>query len=266
MGSQPIARMSGAGNTFFVWNLNTAPVPKESRSGLVRFLCDSFTGFFTDGMFFVEKDPSNVHDFVWDFYNADGSHAEMCGNAARCAALYHKLRMGGQGKCKFLTAAGPIEAEILDFNIVEVLMPPLRDAGRFVEVKDGKKKTEYFFVNTGVPHFVVEGEPDQALAEKLRVAPEAGSGGANVTFAHEVAPGEMEAVTFERGVENFTLACGTGAVAAAAFSLEKNPLLKTHAVEMPGGSLRVNWKTPRQAVLSGPTQFDFDVVFQEDLA
>ncbi|MBX2995631.1 MAG: diaminopimelate epimerase [Bdellovibrionaceae bacterium] len=264
MATRLISRMSGAGNTFLVWNATSENVPKESRAGIVRLLCDSFTGFYTDGMIFIEKDPSGQNDFVWDFYNSDGSNAEMCGNAARCAALYYKHRLGGSDKVKFQTRAGQIIAEVLDFQIVEVQMPKLKEPGKFVEIADGKKKTEYFFVNTGVPHLVVEGEPDQELAEKLRHAPELGDAGANVTFVNEVTPGEMEAVTFERGVENFTLACGTGAVAAAAFSLLKNPLLRQHAVEMPGGSLRVEWKSDTQAVLSGPTQFEFDLQFPED--
>ena len=267
MNSRVMTRMSGAGNTFLIWNAFTSEVPKEARAGIARLLCDSFTGFYTDGMIFMEKDPSGKNDFVWDFYNSDGSGAEMCGNAARCAALYfrHRVSTESPSKVQFLTRAGQIQAEILDFQVVEILMPKLKEPGKFIEIQNGKKKEEFFFINTGVPHLVIEGEPDFELAQKLRRAPELGEAGANVTFANEVTPGEMEAVTFERGVENFTLACGTGAVAAAAFSLLKNPLLRQHAVEMPGGSLRVEWKSDTQALLSGPAQFEFDLQFPEDV-
>jgi diaminopimelate epimerase len=258
-----LTRMSGAGNTFFIWNTKAFPAPKEARSGIARFLCDSFTGFYTDGMVFIEDDGSGGCDFAWDFYNSDGSSAEMCGNAARCAALYFHRRMGGKNRVSFRTIAGTVEADVHESEIVDVFMPELKKEGEFVAVHKNKRSVEYFFVNTGVPHVVVEGEPDLDLAQFLRRAPEFGEAGANVTFFNEVSPGEAEAVTFERGVENFTLACGTGAVAAAAFSLLKNPLLKTHSIEMPGGSLRVEWKNPLNAILSGPTQFEFDLSFQE---
>lgn len=265
MATPLIARMSGAGNTFFFWNLLEQPIPVESRSGLARFLCDSFEGFYTDGLVFLEKDPGGQADFKWDFYNADGSHAEMCGNAARCAALYFQDRMGGKAKCTFMTAAGLIAAEVHEGGHVEVLMPALPEDGKFIEIALNGRKEEFFFVNTGVPHLVVEGEPQEELAKVLRRAPELGKAGANVTFFSETAPGEVEAITFERGVENFTLACGTGAVAAAAFSMMKNPLLKKHSIEMPGGQLQVEWKTRHQALLSGPAQFEFDLSFSEGI-
>lgn len=265
MSSPEITRMSGAGNTFFFWDTRGSGVPRESRSGVARFLCDSFTGFYTDGIVFIEADPKGEADFQWDFYNADGSHAEMCGNAARCAALYHRERMGGQESCSFRTAAGLIQARILEPGIVEIRLPTLPEEGRFIELPYRGKSQEYFFVNTGVPHVVVEGDPDAELAKALRRSPPLGPSGANVTFFSETTPGEVEAVTFERGVENFTLACGTGAVAAGAFSLLKNPLLKVHNVEMPGGSLRVEWKSPREPVLSGPAQFEFDMTFREGI-
>lgn len=265
MATPLISRMSGAGNTFFFWNLLERNIPVESRAGIARFLCDSFTGFYTDGMVFLENDPTGQSDFKWDFYNADGSHAEMCGNAARCAALYFLDRMGGTAKSSFMTAAGKIEAEVHEGPQVEVLMPLLPQDGKTIEIQINGRKEEFYFVNTGVPHLVVEGGPEEELAKFLRRAPELGEAGANVTFFSETNPGEAEAITFERGVENFTLACGTGAVAAAAFSMAKNPLLKKHSIEMPGGQLQVEWKTPRQAVLSGPAQFEFDLSFSEGI-
>ena len=263
MPSPQISRMSGAGNTFFFWNTLAHPVPQEARQGVVRLLCDSFTGFYTDGMVFIEPDTQGECDFQWDFYNSDGSSAEMCGNAARCAGLFYKERMKQSPEVSFRTLAGRIDAHILDSQIVEVLMPELADPGKFIQIRELNKALEYFYINTGVPHLVVEGVPDEDLAKFLRRAPELGPAGANVTFYSEISPGEVEAITFERGVENFTLACGTGAVAAAAFSLLKNPLLKAHAIEMPGGSLRVEWKTPTRVMLSGPTQFEFDLTFPQ---
>ena len=263
MASTRMTRMSGAGNTFLFWDARFQKVPKEARSGIARFLCDSFTGFYTDGLVFIDHHSELMGDFQWDFYNSDGSHAEMCGNAARCAALYFNQKSGGPAEVSFLTPAGLIKARILEPQLVEVLMPELQEDGKFVSIHFQKKPSEFFFVNTGVPHLVVEEEPNEELAQILRRAPELGEAGANVTFFTEVTPGEVEAITYERGVENFTLACGTGAVAAAAFSKMKNPLLRKHQVEMPGGRLNVEWVSNRQALLTGPAQFEFDLFFEE---
>ena len=265
MASTRMTRMSGAGNTFLFWDARFQKVPRESRSGIARFLCDSFTGFYTDGLVFIDHQAGMNGDFQWDFYNSDGSHAEMCGNAARCAALYFNQKAAGPAEVSFMTTAGLIKARVLEPQLVEVLMPELNDEGKFLSIQIQKKASEFFFVNTGVPHLVVEDEPNDELAKLLRHAPELGAAGANITFFTEVGPGEVEAITFERGVENFTLACGTGAVAAAAFSKMKNPLLRKHQVEMPGGSLRVEWVSNKQALLTGPAQFEFDLVFEEAL-
>jgi diaminopimelate epimerase len=129
---------------------------------------------------------------------------------------------------------------------------------------DGKKKS-VFSINTGVPHLVVEGEPDFALAQKLRRAPELGPAGSNVTFVdrdHEEAE-QLQAITFERGVENFTLACGTGAVAAAEFQRASHPAQTEVWIEMPGGALRVRWEDSRP-LLSGPVELQFEAHFFEE--
>lgn len=263
MSSASMSRMSGAGNTFLVWDTKLYASPTEARSGVARMMCDGYTGFYTDGMFFIEPDAKGEVDFQWDFYNSDGSHAEMCGNAARCAALYYFRKREAKKEIQFRTAAGVVRAKIIDHETVEVEMPMNANEGTFLALQIGKKKIEHFFINTGVPHLIVEGEPNADIAKILRHAPELGSAGANVTFITEIAPGEIEAVTYERGVENFTLACGTGAVAAAAFSKLRNPLLKTHTIEMPGGSLAVDYQH-QKPILRGQAQFEFDLILPED--
>lgn len=252
-----VSRMSGAGNTFFFVDSFTNNLTFADRRRFVRDLCQSTPGLHADGVVIVEK--SNVADFRWDFYNEDGSSAEMCGNAARCAAFYFFSLIKEKPTLSFETVAGHVKAEILSPGWIRVDLPKLKSKGEFKMVKVGKKAEEYFCVNTGVPHVIVVGEPDAELGEALRRAEEFGAPGSNVTFVQEEAPGEMKAVTFERGVEDFTLACGTGAVAAAAFGRESNPFLKSFLIEMPGGELSVEWTDELSVSLTGPAKFEFDI-------
>lgn len=252
-----VTRMSGAGNTFFFHN-GWDKAFSGDRRAFARRLCQEIVGLHADGFVFIEKHASA--DFAWDFYNEDGSPAEMCGNAARCAIQFFQCEIEKKEKLAFSSVVGIVEGEVLSPGWVKVKLPPLKEGGRFVTVPSMKK--EFYFINTGVPHLLVEDEPDAELARTLRSAPQFAPTGTNVTFMAEDSPGEIRAVTFERGVEDFTLACGTGAVAAAAFGRERNPFLKNFLVEMPGGELSVEWDDERQAILTGPAKFEFDLVLE----
>lgn len=260
--SPKVTRMSGAGNTFFVVNNLDQTFKVPDRRQFTRWLCQHIQGLHSDGLLVLEKEQGV--DFRWDFYNEDGSSAEMCGNAARCAAQYFYSQIGPKKEISFMTLAGLVKAEVLKDGNVKVELPALKNAGAFREIEINKHKEEYFFINTGVPHLIVEGEPDQDLGQALRQSEELQPAGSNVTFVQENSPGEIQAVTYERGVEDFTLACGTGAVAAAAFGREKNPLLKRFLIEMPGGDLLVEWLSDKTVALTGPAQFDFDLQADED--
>ena len=148
-------------------------------------------------------------------------------------------------------------------GIVRVLMPQMIGNFGIQEVMVHKKKLKGFFVNTGVPHFVLQKTPDEELARELRQSTAFGSAGANITFAEFDSGDFIQAVTFERGVENFTLACGTGAVAAAKYHHFLYPSVTTQAVEMPGGILQVEW-THERPQLTGPAEFHFDLQLYED--
>jgi diaminopimelate epimerase len=259
---QQLTRMSGAGNTFII--ANGFKDKFENRKELAKKLCGDYIGFKTDGFLIIEAHRD--HDFSWDFYNADGSYAEMCGNAARCAALYYFKKVNKKSNLKFLTTAGVIEAEIINENdqIVCIKMPPTEIINSAQTLDFEGKKIRGFFVNTGVPHLVIQSEPDSSLAKALRSAPELGEKGANVTFIEMVEEDFIQAVTYERGVEDFTLACGTGAVAAATFHHHINPDILSQVIEMPGGTLSVTWKN-KTAYLTGQAEFHFDFNTYEDL-
>jgi diaminopimelate epimerase len=266
--------MSGAGNTFYILDEREKTIEIADRPAFVRKLCQETVGVATDGVVFLK--PSAGLDFAWEFYNSDGSVAEMCGNAARCASLYVFQKAQDKKEVRFLTLAGQIQAERLgpvqSIVQIRVQLPESKIVSADQSVRwSTKQGVRGFFVNTGVPHFVIEGHPDEALAQKIRNAKEFEPAGTNVTFVQRTwvdeakQSGEVEdpyfaqAVTFERGVEGFTLACGTGAVAAAAFlkyeiESQKLPLESSFDIEMPGGLLTVAWNG-NQPSLEGPTEF-----------
>jgi diaminopimelate epimerase len=185
----------------------------------------------------------------------------MCGNAARCVALiYQKLAEGHPSRCRFLSLSGPIETQILSAHQVRVVMPTLAQEKDLIIKNSHGVSVPGFYVNTGVPHFVLEQIPDFELAKELRSHESFGPKGTNVTFVEVGSP--RKAVTFERGVEDFTQACGTGAVAAARYIYKKAPQQKTVQVQMPGGILSVEFFGPEstQVYLQGQAQIEFKII------
>ncbi len=255
-----ISRMSGAENTFFVvdavnspWAPIFANMTETDKKTLAARLCQGFYGFHTDGILFLRAEKN--YDFAWDFFNSDGSQAEMCGNAARCATLYYFTKIEEKAQMRFLTGAGEIAGQVLSPRQVQVQM---------TQVSPAKQMTVLghtgYFVNTGVPHFVLEQIPDRELAVALRKVSDFGPPGANITFVEDVQTDFLKAVTFERGVENWTRACGTGAVAAAMYLQSIQGERESVRVQMPGGLLTIQGaRTGVRPFLTGPTQFDFDL-------
>ncbi len=263
-GNRPISRMSGAKNTFFVvnsfdpqWSSEFKNMADSDKREMAKHLCQSFFGFYTDGILFIK--PEMNFDFSWDFYNSDGSTAEMCGNAARCAALFFYSRVEVKKNLKFLTSAGTIVAEVLSNQLVRIQMTEILSTRE--QTVSGHKG---IFVNTGVPHFVLEMSPSRDLAKALRKVSDFGAAGANITFVEQAKEAHIKAVSFERGVEDFTEACGTGAVAAAVYLQKKLGKQKFVQVEMPGGNLQVeNLIENQRPFLTGQAQLEFDLIHWE---
>lgn len=251
----PITKMSGAGNTFSLIDLTHnspwADIEKQlkiPRSEFAKMICDKVLGLATDGLLFIQP-GSQGFDFDWDFYNSDGSTAEMCGNAARCAARFCVESLGStaQANLKFKTGAGLVLAQTLGDSRVRVKMPAAKVLQDKILLRMRSSSEEKFtLINTGVPHLVQQIHEMSAAVALKDMAKEARSHhdlkphGANVTFYAIASEGRINAVTFERGVEDYTLACGTGAVAAAlAYSNASGA--KNVEVQMPGGLLQVNF-------------------------
>lgn len=259
MSKAPIqfTKMSGAGNDFIVIDARDPGFNRllkeeyavESRAEFARLLCRRGHGIGADGVVLVE--PSGEVDFSWDFYNSDGSHAEMCGNAARCVARYAELKGIAKKEMRFKTTAAIVKAKILESGAVQVMMLPPRLVEKELPV----------LIDAGVPHAVVK-ESKLNDTRKLRdialtnrYPKKAGPRGSNVTFYALTGPGALDAISFERGVEDFTLACGTGAMAAAFAAKLEQPAQSVFEVRMPGGRLEVEFPAEQNVVLlRGPAQ------------
>jgi len=233
-------KMSGTGNDFVVIDNRNYNIPEEDQENFVRKICRRRFSIGADGLILIEK--STEADFGWKFFNADGSVAEMCGNGARCAARFafrHKIA----GKTmKFETTAGVIEAQILDDDeIVRVQMTQPFDFQFGISMHLDGVEHEVAFVNTGVPQAVIfveeEDPPVKKWGRKVRFHESFEPEGTNANFVRVLEDGRLFVRTYERGVEDETMACGTGAVAAAMFATLQKGLESPVEVLTTGGDM-----------------------------
>lgn len=208
-------KMVASGNDFILLDnrKNAVRDPKE----FARRACALHTGVGADGVLLIE--PSKQSDFFLRIINSDGSEAEACGNGYRCVGLYAREILGFQKRMTFDTLAGPIELEV-GRSTIKVKMAEPRDDRKDVKLRLGERVLTMDFINTGVPHAVIfSAELDKLpvfeLGRAVRFHNEFKPKGTNVNFVEEVSEHELKIRTYERGVEDETLACGTGSVAAA---------------------------------------------------
>jgi diaminopimelate epimerase len=209
-------KMSGSGNDFIIIDNRDLSLNVGDIRDFVRKVCRRKLSVGADGLFLIE--PSAKADFKWQFYNSDGSTAEMCGNGSRCVARYAYIKGIAVKKMSFETIAGIISAEVND-DIVKVKLTDPSDvkSGEKIDV-DGR----IFIldsVNTGVPHAVVFVDNLESFAvvewgRKIRFHEHFAPQGTNADFAAILGRHKIQLRTYERGVEDETLACGTGMVAA----------------------------------------------------
>jgi len=212
----PFAKMHASGNDFIVIDNRNGRVTGDVPA-LVRKVCRRRFSVGADGLILIEN--SSVADFRWHYFNLDGGEVEMCGNGSRCAARFAYLKGICSRELKFETLAGIIKAEVGEgFVKVQLTRPMDFRPGLVVEV-DGVKR-EASFINTGVPHVVyfvedLEGADVLSVGSKTRYHDMFAPDGTNVNFVKMISNGALAIRTYERGVEGETLACGTGATAAA---------------------------------------------------
>ena len=234
-----IVKMSGSGNDFILFDHRARQFSEAAMIRLTRLLCRRGLSVGADGMIFIE--PSERYDFKWRFFNADGSEAEMCGNGGRCAARFAQ-RIGLAGaEMTFETIAGPIQARV-EGRVVKLQLPVPKDIRMNQEIVLGDRRHLVDFINTGVPHtllWVEEGEEMDIseLGPQIRFHPQFQPAGTNVNFVRREEDHTLSLRTYERGVEAETLACGTGAVAAASIAYRKGWVRSPVAVRTRGGEI-----------------------------
>ncbi len=231
------AKMSGAGNDFIVIDNRKRAIGRDVRE-LTKQLCRRRMSIGADGLILLGE--SRDHGFRMRYFNADGSEADMCGNGGRCVARFaSELGITGR-EIEFESSAGLHRAEVHEDGSVTLMLPDPRAIIMDTTLPFDGEILALYRVNTGVPHAVIEVPDVEAypVFERGRFvryhstfAPE----GTNVDFVTLKPDGTLRLRTYERGVEDETLACGTGAVASALMMAALNKITSPAVVMTQGG-------------------------------
>jgi diaminopimelate epimerase len=224
---QEFWKFSGAGNDFVAINNMDGRFPEDGRNELIASWCRRGLSIGADGALILEPaSPGSHAHFRMRYHNADGGEAETCGNGSRCIARFAFLQGVAPRKMSFETAAGVYDAEVLDNGEVRLRMTDSHSLREGIKIFDDVFEGEIHFLNTGVPHAVtfVNGLEDLRVNEigrHLRYHKEFAPAGTNVNFVLVRDPRNLEVRTYERGVENETLACGTGCIASSIIAVRQ---------------------------------------------
>lgn len=234
------AKMVATGNDFIVVD-NRKTVLKNNLPATAKKFCDRIYGVGADGLLLIEK--SKKADIKMRIFNSDGSEAEMCGNGSRCIALYAKTEKITPSDMTIETLAGILKASVKG-DIAKVRLTEPKDIQWNLCLMIHKCPYKVNLADTGVPHVIhftddIENINVKGLGAEIRYHKEFSPAGANVDFVEIVdqAKSRIKVRTYERGVENETLACGTGAVASAIISAEAEKLTSPVTVETKSGEL-----------------------------
>lgn len=243
----------GTGNDFIIIDNRNAQF-NPGNSSNIREICDRRTGIGADGLILIER--SEDHDFEMRYYNSDGYESTLCGNGGRCAADF-TIRAGIAGKKMTFRAADGTHHAIAEGGIIRLQM---NDVNRVSIIMNN------YFINTGSPHYILFRDNINTIdvsseGKAIRWADYLPEGGANVNFA-EVTGNRLFVRTYERGVEEETLSCGTGVTASAIAAV-----VSGHFDRIPvdvltrGGELNVSFRVEGDTItdiwLSGPATYVF---------
>ncbi|MDR1696277.1 MAG: diaminopimelate epimerase [Endomicrobium sp.] len=259
------SKLTAAGNDFVLIDNRDNIIDKKDYQSLAVKLCDRKYSVGADGIIFLEK--SAEKDFKMKYLNSDGSHASMCGNGGRSIAMFAYEIGAAKEKMIFETDAGIINAEIMPGSRVKLDLYDPKDLKRDIKLEAESQKFDADFINTGVPHIVIfvddiEKTDVFKYGRAIRNHKEFSPSGTNVNFVQAVKDNTLLVRTYERGVENETLACGTGITASAIIAglkgLAKSPV---NAVARGGDKLSVSFKADGEkitdVILEGPAVIAF---------
>jgi diaminopimelate epimerase len=248
-------KYQGTGNDFIFIDNRENKFPKTDTK-LIEKLCDRRFGIGADGLILLENDAQT--DFRMVYYNSDGNQSSMCGNGGRCIVAFAKSLNVISNETTFIATDGLHDATIFEDGIISLQMK---------NVDEVKIEKEYVFLNTGSPHHVMlvddlENYDVKNKGAQIRYSDLYGKAGSNVNFVHQVSDNHFRLRTYERGVEDETFSCGTGATATA---IAMNAIGKTnsHVIELDveGGKLEVSFdKVDERYInvfLKGPATFVF---------
>jgi diaminopimelate epimerase len=260
-------KMSGSGNDFIIVDNRESVVKTPEKRDFVIKVCIPKISVGADGVIFIEN--SEKADFKWDFYNADGSSAEMCGNGCRCIARYAYEKKIASEKMTFETTAGIIRADIKGSCVRVKLTNPENLQTNLPIVLNGRNY-QVDSLNTGVPHAIIYTsdimtEDVCGIGREIRSHTVFSPAGTNVDFVQKQGTNELRIRTYERGVEDETLSCGTGVVASALLASRAGLVQPPVRVQTQGGDfLTVDFKATKEGekfgevFLEGPAKLVFE--------
>jgi len=235
----PFMKMSGSGNDFIIVDHRKPILDEDRMKKFARKVCRRRVSVGADGLILVEE--SKKADFKWRFFNADGSEGEMCGNGGRCVARFAHLKGIAGPSLTFETLAGLISAEVNGKRVkLELTRPHSLKLDEKISVEG--KYLVLSSINTGVPHAVLFLKDLQHadvvdMGRVIRFHPHYAPAGANANFVKVEEGSRLSVRTYERGVEDETLACGTGVVASALISAFKGFVKSPVSVKTRGGEI-----------------------------
>jgi len=264
-------KMSGSGNDFIIIDNRNSIIDVNDLSDFIAKVCRRKMAVGADGMILVEN--SDNADFKWRFFNSDGSVAEMCGNGARCVARFAYLNDIAGSNMSFETLAGLVKAEVVGECVKVKMTDPLElKMDDTIELKNGLVSISS--INTGVPHVVIVKDSIDdidivKIGREIRYHDQFSPAGTNVNFACHIKDNTIAIRTYERGVEDETLACGTGAAASAIVMANKMKIDSPLSVlTRSGGYLNIFFKEKEgqyyDIYLEGDARFIYKAQLWED--
>ncbi len=250
----PFYKYQGTGNDFVIID-NREHLFSKNDTKLISHICDRRFGVGADGLILLENHPSV--DFRMVYYNSDGNESSMCGNGGRCICAFAKMLNIISDKTTFEAIDGMHEAKF-EGDMVHLKMKDVTAINR---------QESFTFLNTGSPHHVqVVDDLDNLDVQKegaiLRYSKRYGREGSNINFISQTGEGSFSVRTYERGVEDETLSCGTG-VTAVAIAAYDTGLTNLHNIKLKvqGGNLEVSFEKNdsgyHNIFLIGPATFVF---------
>src|SRR5208337_429215 len=267
----PFVKMSGSGNDFILIDHREPFLEEDRLKDFIQKVCQRRVSVGADGLILIER--SKKADFKWRFYNADGSEAEMCGNGGRCAARFAYLKGIAGPSLKFETLAGILSAQVDGKKVKLEMTKPFGLKLDETVLVDGEKEV-FSSINTGVPHAVLFREDLEKLdivkiGRAIRRHSFFAPAGTNVDFVRVEKGNPLSVRTYERGVEDETLACGTGVVASALIAAFKGLVKAPVSVKTRGGEalsvhFEIESKEVKKVFFEGDVHFIYEAEMWEE--